>query len=137
MICPTTNLIFLKPKIIFFNCSKTDLTFLYKSNFFNYTKTDLIFLYKSNFFTYIKTDLIFLYKSFFFIFFYFLFYLHKNRSDFFFTNLNFFIHKVDLNFSKKRGYIHRINLLELVLVKCLLCMFNISFTSCKEGYIGH
>ena len=91
-----------------------------KITIFNFTPKQIWYLLvKTLFSLYIKINLIFFTKL--------IFYLHKNRSGFFFNDSNQFslFTKTDLNFFLKRGYMHNIDLCELVLVKCLSCMFNI------------
>ena len=88
----------------------------------------LFYLLFINIYIYIYIYLIILDKIIFF---------NKNRSDFSLQIKFSFIHKTDLNFLKKRGHIHKVNLFELVSIKCRSCVFNIPFTSCKEWYIGY
>ena len=112
---------------LFFRIYKTDL------NFFTY-KLKITFFFFFFFLTLLQNISDVLYKTFFFLI------LSKQKHIWFlFNESNQFslFSKIDLNFSKIRGYIHKINLFELMLVMCLSCMFNISFIPCKNGYIGH
>ena len=109
---------------LFFRIYKTDL------NFFTY-KLKITFF----FFNFAPKHIWFSLQNFFF----FLILSKQKHIWFLFNESNQFslFSKIDLNFSKIRGYIHKINLFELMLVMCLSCMFNISFIPCKNGYIGH
>ena len=118
----------------FFLVFKTDLFFLNEIFFFFllYTKNrsnillqkpcsffapkQTYFFTKNFFFSLYTRGFDFVHKTFFF------FCLHKNRSSFFLINQISFslIHKNRSDFFKRRGYIHKINLFELMLVKFVM-----------------
>ena len=63
------------------------------------------------------------------------FLIYKSRSDFLINQINFFYHRANLNFLKRRGYIHKQTYVTWFSYMFHVC--NISFISCIIGYIGH
>ena len=63
------------------------------------------------------------------------FLIYKSRSDFLINQINFFYHRANLNFLKRRGYIHKQTYVTWFSYMFHVC--NISFISCINGYIGH
>ena len=122
----TIDLVFQKPFFFFFTLYKTYLIFLDKILLFTlYQKKKSDFFTNQVLFILIhKTYLIFLDK---------ILILHFTKTGFiylfFFTNQVLFIliHKINLIFLLKEDIIHKANLFELFFVKCLSCVFNISF----------
>ena len=112
-----TDLFFLNEIFFFFFyfTPKIDLIFFYKNRVLSLLQNRPIFLQKTFSFLYTNADLILFTKLFFFC-------LHKNRSSFFLINQISFslIHKNRSDFFKRRGYIHKINLFELMLVKFVM-----------------
>ena len=117
----------------FFYLTKNRFDIFYKNLVLYLLQNRSNILQKLFFFLYTNTDLIFFTKLFFlstqkqirFLF---------NKSNLFF----FLIHKniSELKKKKKRGYIHKINLFELRLVKCLSYVQHIIHIMHK-GYISH
>ena len=61
----------------------------------------------------------------------------KSSSFFFLFNFLIFNFKTNLNFLQEEDIIHKANLLKLIFVKSLSCVFNISFNIMQIEYIGH
>ena len=118
-------------KSIIFSLTRTDL-FFFVFFFFHFTKTDLMFTNQILFSKLNKKQIwFFLIKSCFLPF------TQKQIWFFYKPSLIFLIFKTDLNILLKEDIIHKENLFKLIFVKCLSCMFNISFNIIQKWYIGH
>ena len=104
-----------------------------QKSFFYYSKQIWFFLIKSLFKFCSKIDLIFFTKQIFLSTQKQIWFLFMNQIIFFFFNSQ---KHIWIFFLKRRGYIHKINLFELMLVKCVSNMQHIIHIM-QKGYIFH